>query len=85
MATILENSEELPPRIHRGLFVERYPDALTWLDENVWEIDIATEIHEPLANFRASLYYQAKALGMKLATKVVTRDEGRKVLLIRAY
>lgn len=66
-------------------FGERYPDFAEWLDGQTWELDLDTEIHEPLNTFRASLYYQATCFGQRIATKVVKRENGRKVLLVRAY
>lgn len=80
----------LPRHKKRGEpFVERYPDYPSWLNGSTWELDIATEIHEPLENFRASLHYQTQVFRLNLTTKTVTRtmEDGttRKVLLIRAY
>lgn len=83
MAHVTEDS--VTARRRATSFVERYPDYPSWLDGQTWELDIETEIHEPLNAFRASLYYQARQFGSRLATKTVTRAEGRKVLLVRAY
>lgn len=82
-----ENSYNLSPRprSERDLFVHRYPDFTSWLDGQTWEFDIETEIHEPVSNFRASLYYQATCFKQKTATKVITKEDGRKYLLVRAY
>jgi Ser/Thr protein kinase RdoA (MazF antagonist) len=67
--------DQLEPRHGRGLFGERYPDYLSWLDGQTWELDVETEIHEPVGNFRASLHYQAREMGMKVATRTVWREE----------
>lgn len=79
------DSRELVRRHTYGSFGQRYPDYVTWLDGNVWEIDIATEIHEPLEVFRSSMHYQAKALGCRLVSRQEWRDnQTRRVLLIQA-
>jgi hypothetical protein len=77
----------LPERHRYGSFLDRYPDCPQWVDGNVWELDIATEIHESLNSFVSSMHYQAKAIaGMKLRTRQEWRDDGtRRVLLIQAY
>ena len=71
------------------MFVIRYPDFPSWLNGSTWELDLETEILEPLENFRASLHYQCQAMRLNLTTKTVTRtqEDGtvRKVLLVRAY
>ena len=86
MAQIAEGTISFGRRHRYGSFIERYPDYLSWLDQQTWELDIASEIEnqEPLGNFRSSLHFQAKALGLRLATKVVTRD-GHRYLLVRAF
>lgn len=80
-----ETEDHVPVRRRATSFVERYPDYMSWLNGNTWALDIETEIQEPLARFRASLYYQATCFGQRTATKVVKRENGRKVLLVRAY
>lgn len=78
-------SETILGKRKKGLFVERYPQFMSWLDGQTWALEIETEIHESLPAFRANLYYQARELGSRLATKQVTTPEGVKVLLVRAY
>lgn len=77
---------DLKRRLPYGSFADRYPDYPSWLDGDVWRLDVETEIepHETLENFRASLYYQARVLRLGLSTKQQTR-EGRRVLLVQAY
>ncbi len=86
MAERLENTEDLhTTKTRYGSFADRYPDYPSWLDGATWQLDLATDIKEPLHRFRASLYYQATVMGLKLATKVRTLAGGRQVLLVRAY
>src|SRR4029079_18063471 len=68
----------LPERHRYGSFLDRYPDCPQWVDGNVWELDIATEIHESLNSFVSSMHYQAKAIaGMKLRTRQEWRGAGK--------
>lgn len=79
-------SDQIISTRKRGdLFANRYPDFPQWLDGQTWALDVETEIHEPLNAFRASLYYQARAFGLRLATKQVTDADGHKILLVRSY
>lgn len=85
MAINRGSDAKLASRHTYGSFVERYPDYPQWLDGNVWELDIATEILEPLESFRSSMHYQARVFGMKLASRQEWRDNNtRRVLLIQA-
>lgn len=87
MASINE-TEKLVPRRPRGSFVDRYPDYPTWLDGNVWELDVETEIDDSLENFRCTMHYQAHAMGLQLVTKTRYREEDgvkRRKLLIQAH
>lgn len=82
MATRLENGDT--PRFRYGSFAERYPDYLSWLDGAIWVLDFTEDIRESVHNFRASLHYQARELGLKLHTKTTTNADGRRVFVIQA-
>jgi hypothetical protein len=84
MAKRLEADAGPTPKFRYGSFVERYPDYTSWLDGSVWELDLVEDIREPLHNFRASLYYQARELGLSLHTKTITNVDGRRALVIQA-
>jgi hypothetical protein len=86
MANLREGTWHFGPRHRYGSFIERYPDYPQWLDGRTWELHVADEIeiHESVNNFRSSLHYQAKALGLRVATKLTTRD-GFRYLLVQAY
>jgi hypothetical protein len=68
-----------------GSFPVRYPDYASWLDGSTWELEVETDLHEPVNTFRAALYYQATTVGMKLATRVRHRLDGTSYLMVRAY
>ena len=80
----MRENQTLAPRYRQELFGHRYPDFMSWLDDNVWELDIETEIHEPLQNFRSSLRHQAQVFHLNLATRVVIGEDGRKKLLVQS-
>jgi hypothetical protein len=68
-------------REHLGYWI-RYP-LDEWLDGAVWKLEAGTDFHEPVHNFRTSLYYHATENGQRLHTKTRT-EEGRTYLLIQA-
>lgn len=89
---LADDNEELAPRERYGSFIERFPDYPSWLDGGTWELDLAEDLGDPDAKqlnaFRSTLHYQARELGLKLATKTLTRlepDGLHRRLLVRAY
>jgi hypothetical protein len=85
------SDRELPePTATRQLFSERYPDHLSWLDGQTWELDVIDDIGgiQKLNRFQAALHYQAKTMGQRIVTKTIYRkqEDGseRRKLLVRA-
>lgn len=63
-------------------FHERYPDYALWLNGSTWELDPENDLVDSIPQFRASLYYHARTMGLKLRTKTITRD-GKEYFLVR--
>lgn len=69
-----------------GSFAVRYPDYLSWLDGGNWVLVVGEDIpsdQKARNSFRSSLHYQARCLGLSLATTEQERD-GKRVMIVQA-